>query len=406
MIGKTTIHLGKKYSRNHNLRTEKAVKDWNKDNHINYDKTKLNIVLCDMHPKEFFEQTFGDALMQFNANNYKKHPDRLIGMDYDTYVKNQDKPKFLMKKAVTSYYSEQKKNIQEAIIQMSDSTNFKQLCDKIGFDKAVQQHKEFLTQVFENWQQSNPNFKVFSAVMHFDEATPHLHIDFVPTAETDRGLTVKVSVDGALKNMGFNRVKGQKYAETPYKQWLAEQRTKIDTIASKYMTIKHAEPTSKGHIEYYQHKYDIEAQSRLKTLIDSFRSKSDVNKAKKIVEHIDDIEQMLSDEEANLKNKQADLDFEMERIRNLSQRANQIYEDNLQKQEQIDQKSKELDKIKSDFEAKTKNLDKLTMLKARAYADDILQKLNIDLSDNSINRDIEQANQDILDHIQKNTERW
>ena len=46
------------------------------------------------------------------------------------------------------------------------------------------------------------------------------------------------------------------------------------------------------------------------------------------------------------------------------------------------------------------------MLKARAYADDILQKLNIDLSDNSINRDIEQANQDILDHIQKNTERW
>ena len=359
-----------------------------------------------MHPKEFFEQTFGDALMQFNANNYKKHPDRLIGMDYDTYIKNQDKPEILRKKAVTSYYSEQKKNIQEAIIQMSDSTNFKQLCNKIGFDKAVQQHKEFLTQVFENWQQSNPNFKVFSAVMHFDEATPHLHIDFIPVANSERGLTTKVSVDGALKNMGFNRVKNQKYAETPYKRWLAEQRTRIDDIASKYMTIRHAEPRSKGHIEYYQHKYDIEAQSGLKTLIDSFRSKSDVNKAKKIVEHIDDIEQMLSDEEANLKNKQADLDFEMERIRNLSQRANQIYEDNLQKQEQIDQKSKELDKIKSDFEAKTKNLDKLTMLKARAYADDILQKLNIDLSDNSIIRDMEQANQDILDHIQKNTERW
>ena len=78
----------------------------------------------------------------------------------------------------------------------------------------------------------------------------------------------------------------------------------------------------------------------------------------------------------------------------------------MQKQEQIDQKSKELDKIKSDFEAKTKNLDKLTMLKARAYADDILQKLNIDLSDNSIIRDMEQANQEIEQNIQKNTERW
>ena len=406
MIGKTTIHLGKKYSRNHNLRTEKAVKNWNKDNHIDYDKTKYNVVLCDMDLKEFFKQTFSNALMQFNENNYKKHPERLIGVDAKTFVEKQNNADYLIDKAVSSYYSEQKKNVQEAIIQMSDSNNFKQLCDKIGYDKAIKQHIEFLTKVYNDWQRNNPSLKIFSAVIHCDEATPHMHIDFVPTAETDRGLTVKVSVDGALKNMGFNRVKNQKYAETPYKRWLAEQRTRIDDIASEYMTIRHAEPRSKGHIEYYQHKYDIEAQSGLKTLKDSFRSKSDVNKAKKIVEHIDDIEQMLSDEETNLKNKQADLDFEMERIRNLSQRANQIYEDNLQKQEQIDQKSKELDKIKSDLEAKTKNLDKLTMLKARAYADDILQKLNIDLSDNSINRDIEQANQDILDHIQKNTERW
>lgn len=406
MVGKTTIHLGKKYSRNHNLRTEKAVKNWNKDKHIDYDKTKYNVVLCDMDLKEFFKQTFGNALMQFNENNYKKHPERLIGVDAKTFVEKQNDSNYLIDKAVSSYYSEQKKNVQEAIIQMSDSNNFKQLCDKIGYDKAIKQHIEFLTKVYYDWQRNNPSLKIFSAVIHCDEATPHMHIDFVPTAETDRGLTVKVSVDGALKNMGFNRVKNQKYADTPYKQWLRTERTRIDDIASEYMTVRHAEPRSKGHIEYYQHKYDVEAKNSLKTLIDSFKIKSDVNKAKKIVEHIDDIEQMLSDEEANLKNKQADLDFEMERIRNLSQRANQIYEDNLQKQEQIDQKSKELDKIKSDFEAKTKNLDKLTMLKARAYADDILQKLNIDLSDNSINRDIEQANQDILDHIQKNTERW
>ena len=342
MVGKTTIHLGKKYSRNHNLRTEKAVKNWNKDKHIDYDKTKYNVVLCDMDLKEFFKQTFGNALMQFNENNYKKHPERLIGVDAKTFVEKQNDSNYLIDKAVSSYYSEQKKNVQEAIIQMSDSNNFKQLCDKIGYDKAIKQHIEFLTKVYYDWQRNNPSLKIFSAVIHCDEATPHMHIDFVPTAETDRGLTVKVSVDGALKNMGFNRVKNQKYADTPYKQWLRTERTRIDDIASEYMTVRHAEPRSKGHIEYYQHKYDVEAKNSLKTLIDSFKIKSDVNKAKKIVEHIDDIEQMLSDEEANLKNKQADLDFEMERIRNLSQRANQIYEDNLQKQEQIDQKAKEL----------------------------------------------------------------
>ena len=109
MIGKTTIHLGKKYSRNHNLRTEKAIKNWNKDKHIDYDKTKYNVVLCDMDLKEFFKQTFGNALMQFNENNYKKHPDRLIGMDAKTFVEKQNNADYLIDKAVSSYYSEQKK---------------------------------------------------------------------------------------------------------------------------------------------------------------------------------------------------------------------------------------------------------------------------------------------------------
>ena len=80
----------------------------------------------------------------------------------------------------------------------------------------------------------------------------------------------------------------------------------------------------------------------------------------------------------NSKQKQADLDFEMERIRNLSLRANQIFEDNLQKQEQIDE---------------------IITLKAKAYVNDMLQKLNIDLSNN----DIEQINQEMEQNIKKNT---
>ena len=205
-----------------------------------------------------------------------------------------------------------------------------------------------------------------------------MHIDFIPVANSERGLTTKVSVDGALKNMGFDRVKNQKYAETPYKRWLAEQRTRIDDIASKYMTVRHAEPSVKGHIEYYQHKYDVEAKNSLKTLIDSFKFKSDVNKAKKIIEHIDDIEQMLADKELNLKNKQADLELEMLRIDILSQEANQNYKDSLKKQKQIDE---------------------ITTLKAKAYVNDMLQKLNIDLSNN----DIEQINQEMEQNIKKNT---
>ena len=55
-----------------------------------------------------------------------------------------------------------------------------------------------------NLTQRNPNLKVFNAVMHLDEATPHLHIDFVPITHTgSRGLSTRVSMSGALREMGF-----------------------------------------------------------------------------------------------------------------------------------------------------------------------------------------------------------
>lgn len=55
------------------------------------------------------------------------------------------------------------------------------------------------------FEKRNPNLKVFNAVMHLDEATPHLHIDFIPfTRNTQKVLSVKVSMKGALREQGFS----------------------------------------------------------------------------------------------------------------------------------------------------------------------------------------------------------
>ena len=41
-------------------------------------------------------------------------------------------------------------------------------------------------------------------VLHMDEATPHLHVDFVPVATAQsRGLSTRVSMKQALKQQGF-----------------------------------------------------------------------------------------------------------------------------------------------------------------------------------------------------------
>lgn len=64
---------------------------------------------------------------------------------------------------------------------------------------------EILDEYMKGFAERNPNLRVFSAHLHLDEATPHLHIDFVPFIKTNgkRGLETRVSLKQALKAQGF-----------------------------------------------------------------------------------------------------------------------------------------------------------------------------------------------------------
>ena len=77
--------------------------------------------------------------------------------------------------------------------------------------------KKILDEYIQGFQDRNPNLYVFSAHLHMDEATPHLHIDFVPfTTGSKRGLDTRVSMKGALKQQGFN---GTGRSDTELNQW-------------------------------------------------------------------------------------------------------------------------------------------------------------------------------------------
>ena len=65
--------------------------------------------------------------------------------------------------------------------------------------------RQILDEYYRGFQERNPNLKVFSAHLHMDEATPHLHIDFLPfTTGSKRGLDTRVSLKQALGTQGFN----------------------------------------------------------------------------------------------------------------------------------------------------------------------------------------------------------
>lgn len=312
MIGKTSMHCGKKINKHHNHRTYDETR-WNKDKHIDKARTHLNIYADgDGNLKNFFDKRFGDALLKFNEKNYKKHPERVIGMSQRQITIERKKleqelgegnPKIEKKlekikreKAVTAYFKEHKKDAQEVIIQMSDAENFTNLIKEKGFDKAIEIHKEFLNRALSDWKENNPNFEIFDWAIHFDESTPHLHLDFVPIIESDKGLTTKISLEGALKEKGLIREKNQAYSETPYKRWRAEQSLRLDKIASDYMTVIPNEPSTKDHIEYYQNKYQVTKEKGIQKLIDAFKKKPTIELAEKIIENEYDLNRVLASE--------------------------------------------------------------------------------------------------------------
>lgn len=238
---KCTMHLGHKYSRKHNVRDFDA-KEWNKDGHINPDREHLNSVLVDTDYVTFIDENFGDALVDFNEKKYQKHPDRLIGFNSNAaYEKCSDKER--RSRAVKAYAKEHKKDVQEAIIQLGDHGEYEEMVKIHGEKNADEMYKLYLTEAFEKWKADNPSLKVFCAAVHMDETkdgTPHLHVDFLPVAESDKGLSVKVSMDGAMKKMGFVRKtkakdgEGDKYAETPYKRWLNNRRQQFEDFAQQF----------------------------------------------------------------------------------------------------------------------------------------------------------------------------
>lgn len=65
--------------------------------------------------------------------------------------------------------------------------------------------KECLQEYMEGFQTRNPNFHVFNAVMHLDEATPHLHIDHIPVGHFTNSLDTRNAMAKALEEMGYGK---------------------------------------------------------------------------------------------------------------------------------------------------------------------------------------------------------
>lgn len=121
-----------------------------------------------------------------------------------------------------------------------------------------QMSAKILDEYMKGFQKRNPTLRVFSAHLHMDEATPHLHIDFVPyITGSKRGLDTRVSLKQALSALGF---KGGTRMETELNQWVTAEKQQLALIMLEHGI----EWEHKGTHEKHLSLLDFEKQERTK----------------------------------------------------------------------------------------------------------------------------------------------
>lgn len=192
MLGKGSIH--------HNERKFTAE-------NVDKERTKNNITYCNEDMKTVYHKLFDDALKKYNEK--QKRNDRII-LDYYEKIRT----------------SKQEKPFYEIIVQVGDKDNMGAVSDD------GQTAKNILDNYMKSFQERNPHLYVFSAHLHMDEATPHLHIDFVPfTTDSKRGLDTRVSMKSALKQQGFT---GTARSDTEFNQWINSEKETLSKIMLEY----------------------------------------------------------------------------------------------------------------------------------------------------------------------------
>lgn len=280
---------------------------------VDPDKIKFNIFYKRESLEDKYHELFDKALEEYNAR--QKRGDRKK-TDYLEHIKS----------------SKQEKPFYEAVVQIGDMHN----CG-IGKENC-EAAKQMLDEYMLDFEKRNPNIKVFNAVMHLDEATPHLHIDFVPICHSpNHGLPVRVSLKGALKEQGFG---GKNAKETDRQVWASSEKKYLAEILKKHGFEQENKNVHRAHLNVDEYKDYASRIEKMNEHINVLKQKP--------------TEELTQGEIAMIKNQndfmRGEIEKRNEHIKILSRRAGaKFIPFNVWSQEKITFISAELERIKIPF---------------------------------------------------------
>lgn len=171
------------------------------------ERSHLNIDYCQENIKAVYHELFDEALKRYNDKQIRA--DRQI-KDYYEKIRS----------------GKQEKLFHEIILQVGNKDDMSADSEDGQLAAAV------LDEYMSSFQERNPQLRVFSAHLHMDEATPHLHIDFVPfTTGSKRGLDTRVTLKQALAVQGFH---GGTRGDTEWSQWVRSEKEQLSLVMERH----------------------------------------------------------------------------------------------------------------------------------------------------------------------------
>ena len=329
---KTISMMMGKGSLNHNNRAFTAK-------NVDKERSQYNRVFVKEDIRKVYHALFDKALDSYNAKQTRS--DRKIDNYYE--------------KIRTS---KQEKLFHEVIVQIGnkDDTN----CTSIESLNAMLALGDYM----DEFQKRNPNLKVFNAVLHLDEETPHLHIDFVPFSTANkRGLETKVSLKGALKAQGFV---GTGRHDTEWKRWVESEKQCLAEI----MKERNMEWKQKGTHEKHLSVYDYEKKMR----------KAEVEELEQV---ITDKEDRIASQTEAMKVNEEMLVFQEQSIRRNKEKTEEMRMEAEKKVQALEERKEkvivELEKMQEEFAELQRNKE---MLREKMKATEIkLEIANAELAE-------------------------
>ena len=197
----------------HNLRLYKAQED---ENGKKFDKTKIVTLVGSSNLYKdvlsLYKKEFTDVVNKYNEN---RRDDRKI-KDYFEHISNNKCNDLAV----------------EIIIQIGD----KEYWQNKSWNKKMKMNDIFTSQL-QKLSKLAPNFAIANATVHYDEASPHLHIVGVPIAFFEKGLEKRVSKSKVFTREKLEELQVKMRENLPFKLKEKEKGIKKEFTVAEYKAL-------------------------------------------------------------------------------------------------------------------------------------------------------------------------